>query len=198
MKKIIAMAVGLVILFSCASASEVETALPFGLKVGDTFDHVADIMTSLLGEGEVEESKISKRITYDPGNINICGLEIGYVYLSGDTYTGEKYDICTILISFDADDLLETKDFSKIFILYDSLCSIMGSPESSSHVITSIDLLGNIKNESIFKRPEEFAKEVSDNFKNQLKETWRNVELTVKIDTFYNSCKINLNIYVAK
>ena len=74
----------------------------------------------------------------------------------------------------------------------------MGSPESSSHVITSIDLLGNIKNESIFKRPEEFAKEVSDNFKNELKETWRNVELTVKIDTFYNSCKINLNIYVAK
>ena len=49
MKKIIAMVVGLVILFSCASASEVETALPFGLKAGDSFDHVADIMKSLLG-----------------------------------------------------------------------------------------------------------------------------------------------------
>ena len=192
------MAVGLVILFSCASASEVETALPFGLKVGDSFDHVADIMTGLFGEGEVEESNISKRITYHPEHINICGLEIRYVYLSGNTYTGKKYDICTIGIYFDADDLLETKDFSKIFILYDSLCSIMGSPESSSHVITSIDLLGNITNGSIFKRPEDFEKEVFDNLETEIKETWENAELTVKTDKFLTSCDIDLDIYVSK
>ena len=153
-------------------------------------------MADIFGEGEPSKSIYSKSKKFNTEQINILGLRL-FSAEANCLIRAEKEEKVNIRLSLEAGDLVKEQDFGKLFDFYESLCSIMGNPESSSHIITTVDLSGNVTKESILKRPEEFKKEASKS-EVEITETWSNADLSISIHSFTNSCYINLNINVKK